>query len=331
MTSSPSRPSVLGIDVSKAFFDVALYRVRARGSTQEAQVQQFENTPTGFQALGRWLKDCHVKHVHACLEATGRYGDELALWLHTHGHDVSVVNPAVIHSFAQMHMQRNKTDRLDAKLIGMYCLSHRPGPWTPPTQETLDLQALLKHLTNLQDMRQQEHNRLESIIPSQLVAATVQAHIDFLQAQIDHVKRLIRNHVNAVPHLQAQFTLLRSIPAFGELTAWRLLALDVLRFHDADALVAFAGLNPTIRRSGTSVRGRTQLSKRGHATIRRDLYMPAVVALKHNPVIRAFAATLTAKGKHIMVVIGAAMRKLLRLAYGVLKSGRPFDPAWRTP
>jgi transposase len=321
---------VLGIDVSKAFFDVALYRVCASRSAPAAQTHQFENALTGFQALARWLKDCRVKHVHACLEATGRYGDELALWLHTHGHDVSVVNPAVIHSFAQMQMQRNKTDGLDAKLIGAYCLSHRPDLWTPPAQETLDLQAFLKHLANLQDMRQQERNRLESIIPSERVVAAVQAHIDFLEAQIAHLKRLIRDHINAAPRLLAHFTLLRSIPAIGDLTAWRLLALDLLRFDDADALVAFAGLNPAIRRSGTSVRGRTQLSKRGHAAIRRDLYMPAVVALKHNPVIRAFAATLTAKGKHIMVVIGAVMRKLLRLAYGVLKSGRPFDPAWHT-
>lgn len=331
MTTSASGPSVLGIDVSKAFFDVALYRVCARRSAEEPQVHQFENTPEGFQALARWLKDCRVKHVHACLEATGRYGDELAVWLHTHTHDVSVVNPAVIHAFAQMHLQRNKTDRLDAMLIGAYCLHHRPELWTPPAQETLDLQALLKHLSNLQDMQQQERNRLEAIIPCELAVSAVEAHIDFLEAQIAQVKRLIDSLVRSTPRLLAQSTLLRSIPGFGELTAWRILALDVLRFDDADALVAFAGLNPAIRRSGSSVRGRTQLSKRGHAAIRRFLYMPALVALKHNPIIRAFVAPLAAKGKHIMVIIGAVMRKLLRIAYGVLKSGRLFDPAWRSP
>lgn len=331
MTQSPTQPSVLGIDISKATFDVALYRVRAGRSVGEPHVRQFENTPHGFEALAHWLKDCHVRRVHAALEATGRYGDALALWLHTHGHIVSVLNPAVTHAFAQMQLQRNKTDRLDAQLIGEYALRHSPEPWTPPTPETLEIQALLKHLADLQETLQQAHNRLEAIIPSDTTIAFVQQHIDFLEAQIAQLKTALRTCITAEPALHADYKLLISIPGIGALTAMRLLALNLLRFDDAAAAVAFAGLNPAIRRSGTSLCGRSQLSKRGHADIRRDLYMPALTAITHNPIVRDFAASLRARGKHNMVIIGAAMRKLLRLAYGVLKSGQPFDPEWRSP
>ena len=158
----------------------------------------------------------------------------------------------------------------------------------------------------------------------------------------------------ATPTFAAQFKLLLTIPgkvallgAIGPLTAIRLVVFDLLRFEDANAAVAkvalntplrgcwgaMAGLNPSQHRSGTSVERKSHLSKQGHADIRKALYMPALTALTHNPFVRDLAARLTAKSKHpkvafreAMVIVGAAMRKLLRLAYGVLKSNLPFDP-----
>ncbi len=108
----------------------------------------------------------------------------------------------------------------------------------------------------------------------------------------------------------------------------RLVAFDLLRFEHADAAVAMAGLNPSESRSGSSCQHKTRLSKHGHADIRMALFMPALTALTHNPFVRDLAARLAAKSKHPMVILCAAMRKLLRLAFGVLKSNRPFDPSF---
>ena len=315
--------SVLGIDISKPYFDVTLIKV----SQPDTVVQhRFDNTATGFKQLKLWLKDQRAKHVHACLEATGRYGDELAVWLHTQKHVVSVVNPAIIHAYAKVHLRRNKTDALDADLIARYCLAEHPLPWTPPTQETLDLRALLKCLEDLKTTRQQESNRLESIIPCLQATNFVQQHIDFLDAQIADLEAAAKLLTKATPTFTAQFKLLLTIPGIGPLTAMRLIVFDLLRFEDANAAVAMAGLNPCQHRSGTSVERKPHLSKHGHADIRKALYMPALTALTYNPFIRDLAVRLTAKSKHPMVIVGAAMRKLLRLAYGVLKSNLPFDP-----
>ena len=335
--------SVLGIDISKSwplegppFFDVNLIKIGKTGkvSSSVSPLQhRFDNTVAGFKQLGQWLKDCRVKQVHACLEATGRYGDALALWLHTQKHVVSVINPSIIHAYAQVQLRRNKTDTVDADLIARYCLSERPEAWTPPARETLDLQAqvavrgaILKRLDDLKAMRQQELNRLESIVPCQQVAEYIQQHVSFLDNQIHELDVATKKYTKATPAFAAQLKLLVTIPGIGILTAMRLIAFDLLKFENAGAAVAMAGLNPSQHTSGTSVERKAHLSKQGHADIRKALYMPALTALTHNPCVRELATRMAAKSKPPMVIVGAAMHKLLRLAYGVLKSNTPFDP-----
>ena len=318
----------LGIDISKHYFDVALIKAADKLPEPTSEHAQFDNTPDGFNQLKSWLKARRVKQVYAGMEATGRYGDALALWLHTHGHVVSVINPAYIHDYAGSRGRRNKTDALDADLIARYCVKESPTIWSPPTPEVQDLQALLKCLADLKATRQQESNRLKSIIPCAQAVAVVQRHIDFLDQQIKALQTDTQAFTQAVPPFKAQFRLLLSIPGIGALTAMRLVAFDLLRFEDADAAVAMAGLNPSESRSGSSCQRKTRLSKHGHADIRRALFMPALTALTHNPFVHDLGARLEAKSKHALVIICAAMRKLLRLAFGVLKSGRPFDPAY---
>ncbi|MDP7619948.1 MAG: transposase, partial [Dehalococcoidia bacterium] len=147
----------------------------------------------------------------------------------------------------------------------------------------------------------------------------------------EEIKRLwkeIRAHIDQHPELKRQRELLETIPAIGEITATLLLAElpDIERFASARQVAAFAGVTPKHRHSGSSVRGRTQMSKMGQARIRCALYMPAIVARRCNPVTKAFSDRLAARGKCPMVIIGALMRKLLHIVYGVLKSGKPFDP-----
>ena len=314
----------LGLDVSKLNFAAALLGPadeRGKGGGQgKPRHRAFPNTPAGFERLREWIGG-HA--VHACLEATGTYGDALARSLHAHGHTVSVANPAQIKAFADTRLARAKTDKADAALIADFCRMHQPPAWAPPPPEAADLQALVRRLESLGEMRRMEQNRLDTA-PAP-VRASVEAVLAVLDQQIALTRQAVADHVGGHPGLRGRRDLLASIPGVGEATAAALLAElpDVSQFTGARQVAAFAGLAPRIRQSGTSVRGRACLSKTGSARLRRALYFPAMSALRFNPAVRALGERMRAGGKSKMVILGAAMRKLLCLAFGVLRSGRP--------
>ena len=313
--------TILGIDIAKQKFDVALL-------TEEKVITgKFNNTPTGFGMLDRWLVKYGVEWVHACLEATGTYGEALAEHLHRAGHVVSVVNPARVKGFAQSELCRTKTDKADAQLIARFCSVMKPETWQPPATEVKELQSLVRRLEALNGMLDQERNRLETA--DDIVKESIERVIKHLQQEIKATRKLIRNHINRHPDLRGKRDLLESIPGVGPGTSAMILAEfgDVSRFHDAGSMASFCGLTPRHRQSGSSVRGRSMLSKTGSSRIRKALFMPALAAIRYNPVIRAFRARLLANGKHKMIIVGAVMRKLVYFAFGVLKSGRPFDPS----
>lgn len=313
----------LGIDISKSKFDVALLLGDGR-----LHHRVFANNAAGFQQLSAWLSKRSLRHVHACLEATSTYGDALALYLHNAGHTVSVINPAIIKAFAKTEMSRAKTDKTDSSLIARYCLKHQPPAWDPPSPEISELQALLRRLDALAEMRRQEANRLAAGISAESVKGSVSDHIAYLDQQITHTQSLIRDHIDQNPRLKQQRDLLSSIPGIGDLTAAKLLSefVNINNYSSARQAAAFAGLVPRHNESGSSVRGKPRLCKVGTARLRKALYFPAIVAVQHNPVIKAFSERLRQNGKCPMVIIGAAMRKLIHIAFGVLKSGKPFDP-----
>jgi len=312
--------AVLGIDIAKAKFTAALLRPDGK-----IRHKSCANTPTGFADLAAWLQRQQVTRVHATLEATGTYGEALAIWLHDAGHVVSVVNPSIIHAYARTQLARSKTDRIDAELIARFTASHQPAPWTPPAVEIRQLQALVRRLDALQGMRTQELNRRAAGVTVADVRASIETVLASLDAQIAHVQQLMRDHLDRHPGLRAQRELLTTIPGIGEATAAVLIAeLCDKRYASARQAAAFAGLVPRLVESGT-LRGRSRLSKIGPGRVRKALYMPAVAALRWNPTIRAVRARLHAAGKPPMVIIGAAMRKLIHLAYDVLKSGRAYE------
>lgn len=313
---------ILGIDISKAKFDVALL---VAGKVKKTRV--FENAPDSFKALSDWLLKQGVTSVAACMEATGCYGDALATYLYDQGFAVSVVNPAQIKSFSGAQLKRAKTDKADAKLIAQFYQQMSPDHWSPPPIPVRELQALVQRLSALAQMEGQEQNRMD-IAPA-VIRPSIATVLATIKAEIKTVEAMIHDHIGRHPDLKDQAALLESIPGIGKATIVRLLAFigDVQRFDHAKALAAFVGLNPTVHQSGSSVRGKPHLSKKGNSVIRRALYMPAIVARRYNPVIKAFADRLKKAGKPNMVIIGAVMRKLLHIIYGVLKSGMPFDPA----
>jgi transposase len=318
--------AVLGIDIAKATFVCAL--LTADGKLRH---KRCPNTLAGFEQLAAWLRRQGVTHVHACLEATGTYGDALATWVYDAGHTVSLVNPAVIRAYAGTQLTRSKTDRIDAVLIARFTATHQPPAWTPPAREIRELQALVRRLDALHGMRTQEANRLAAGVLVTEVRASIEAVLANLDAQIALVQRLIRDHIDRHPGLRRQRDLLTTIPGIGDATAAVLIAeLFDKPYTSARQAAAFAGLVPRLMESGT-LRGRSRLSKIGPGRLRKALYFPALAALRFNPTIRAARARLSAAGKPPMVIVGAAMRKLIHLAYGVLKSGRAYEPTCAHP
>ncbi len=315
----------LGIDISKLKFNACL--IHESGKLKH---KVFPNNETGFEQLRQWLSKLGVERVHACLEATGTYSEPLALFLHEAGHRLSLVNPAAIKAFAASCLSRTKTDRVDAGLIARFTQAQQPPQWTPLPAEVRDLQALVRRLESLQEMRLMEENRLSSGITVAVVRQSVEELLTHLNAQIKRTEKLIRDHINKHPGLKEQRELLDSIPGIAATTAALLLSeiTDIKQYRSARQVAAYAGLVPRERQSGTSVRGRTRLSKIGNARLRRALYFPAITALRCSPFFQAWAKGLQERGKSKMSVICAVMRKLLHVAYGVLKNGKEFDPQW---
>jgi transposase len=318
--------AVLGIDIAKAKFDVALL-----GPEGKLRRKSCPNTPTGFAELTHWLRRHGARHVHAALEATGTYGDALAHYLHDAGHVVSVLNPAVTHAFAASQLARAKTDRIDAELIARYTATQHPAAWTPAQREVRELQALVRRLDALQGMKTQETNRLEAGPVVAAVRASIETIIATLIAEIKTVQRQIREHLDQHPSLRDQRDLLTSIPGIGEATAAVLIAeLFDKRYSSARQAAAFAGVVPRVCESGT-LKTRGRLVKMGPGRLRKALYFPALAALRFNPTLRGLQTRLRAAGKSPMVIVGAAMRKLIHLAFGVLKSGRAYDSTYAHP
>ena len=317
--------AALGIDIAKLKFDVCL--IKPAGRTKH---KVFANTRHGFEQLIAWLASHQVNNLHACLEATGSYGEALALFLFEAGLVVSVANPAAVRAFANAGLSRTKTDKVDAELIARFCLAQQPKAWQPPAPELRELQTLVRRLESLIEMRVAEENRLSSGISTAAVRSSLEAHIAYLLDEIKQTEALIRQHINTHPNLKEQSDLLDSIPGIGQTTAALLLAeiVNIKDYTSARQVTAYAGLVPRERRSGTSLRGRVCLSKIGNARLRKALYFPAITALRCSDFFKAWADPLRTRGKSKMSVIGAAMRKLIHLAYGVIKTGKPFDPNW---
>lgn len=314
---------VLGIDVSKAKLDCAL-----RNAEGKLRHKVVDNSVEGFKRLMDWLEARGVERLHVCMEATGVYWEAVAEFLADGTQTtVSVVNPAQIKAFGASQLVRTKTDKVDAGLIAQFCAERRPASWQPPSAAEQALRAMVLRLDALQNMHTQEINRLS--VARAAVREGIEEHLAWLDDQIARLIGQINDHIDSDPDLHDKRQLLESIPGVGERTVAVLLAFyaDPTRFGNARQAVAFAGLDPRQHDSGSSVRGRAHLSKIGHAFVRKALYMPAIVTAYKTRWGSIFRKRLAANGKHSKLIIGAMMRKLLQVAYGVLKSGKPFDPS----
>jgi transposase len=317
-TVSQADLSAVGVDIAKAKFDACLWRPKPLLKT-------FANTPEGCAAFLAWLAEHDVTQAHVCLEATSTYGDALARYCHERGQRVSLVNPARIKAFGQACGLRNKTDSADARLIAEFCARQRPRPWTALAPEVATLRELMRHWTDLSGWLAAQKCRLDTAGPS--VRGFIQREIEFLEEQIRDVRKAVNAHLRQHAELWKKIKLLETIPGIGRQNAARLLAELPQGLETAREAAAYVGVTPRRNESGAIVR-RSCLSRQGKACVRPGLYLAAMNAFRFNAPCRALAERLLAKGMTKKAVVVAVMHKLLRIAFGVLKHQKPFDPKW---
>lgn len=317
--------ATLGLDISKKTFHASLLKTL----DSKPLLRQFDNTPDGFAQLLAWLHEHGFTVGAVCLEATSTYGHPVARYLHEQGYRVSIVNPLRIKGFGQAQLVRTKTDPSDATMIARYAMIHQPPAWRPPTAAQATLQRCGRCWQVCAQQIQEEQNRLETE-DCDIAIDVIKRHIAYLKQEQKALLQKMEQLIRQTAQLKTDFKVVQSIPGIGRQTAILLLAElgDMRVFASARQLAAFVGLTPQEHTSGTSVQGKARMCKIGSSRVRYLLYMPTLAAIRFNPLIRELRDRLLAAGKPKMLAVGAAMHKLIRLIYGVIRSGQPFDPAW---
>jgi len=321
---------IIGIDVSKAKLDCAWFK---HIETSKVKNKVFGNKAKDYELLIAWAKketNGPIESLCFVMEATGIYHEALAYALYHAGANVCVVNPAQIRDYAKSLGTRTKTDKKDSVVIARFGLKEHPRLWQPEPEDIRTLKALISRLEAVEKDVQREKNRLEKAEFAQIteeVHVSIHTVLEQLEKEKQRLEELIDQHIDSHPHLKKDRQLLETIPGVGPVVSR--LMVSVIRsrqFEAAPQCAAFMGLIPVQHESGSSIRGRAHLSKAGNARIRAKLYMAAVVSIQHNPDIKRQYERLLKNGKVKMSALGAAMRKLVHICFGVLKHQRPYQP-----
>ena len=311
----------LGIDVSKDVFDVM---------DSSENHYQYQNNLSGFEEFGKILKE----NSHCVMEVTGCYYQCLATWLHSQNIAVSVVNPLTIKRFIQMRLKGSKTDRLDAQMIRKYGEVENPTLWDPPSDliiEATELQSAadiyIKHRAALKSKLQALEAK--AIIKSPVVSS-IKRQIRNLSKEIEELNQKLEAVIKDYqPDLLAR---LCSIPGIGRKTAISLIVLthSFERFENSRQLSSYCGLNPIIQESGSSIRGRSRISKTCNREIRKSLYMCSLAAIEKNKACKEIYERIVAKGKSKKLALIAVANKLLKQSLAIAKSGLYYDEDYRS-
>jgi transposase len=307
-------PCFVGIDVSKAYLDVA--------SRPDGQEFRLPNTAEGIASLVDRLKPLGPTLI--LLEATGGQEWAAAVALAEAKLPVRIVEPGRVRHFARSIGQHSKTDALDARVLAHYADAVRPEARELPDQETRDLQALLDRRRQLMNMRVSEQNRLQQG-PTAAVQADLKAHIAYLSSQIKAMDQAVGKAIEAKADWKLRDEVLRSIPGVGSQTSRSLLGLlPELGKLTGKQVSALAGLAPRARDSGTVKGARTIFG--GRAEVRTALYMASVSAMRFNPDLKAFYKRLRESGKAAKVALVAVSRKLLTIANAMIRDMTQWTP-----
>ena len=316
---------VVGIDVSAKSLTVEI-----SSGGDAPQRLEFVNSTAGHQALIKRLTK-RRRSARVCLEATGVYGLDLAVALHrAKGIEVMVVNPRAAKHFAEALGERSKTDPIDAGVLRQFAARMPFKPWQPPSDERLQLRAITRRINTLVRARTQEKNRLHAAtatVTAGVVEQDVQEHIEQLQQRIKRLREQALEVIKSDSVLRRMMRRICEIPGFGVVSAIQVLG-ELAVLPDGMTVrqwVAHAGLDPRICQSGSSVHRPARISRAGNRHLRTPLYMPALVAIQHQPHVRAFYQRLLARNKKPLQAIVAVMRKLLHAIFGMLNHDGSFN------
>jgi transposase len=316
----------IGVDIAKDSFVAA----RLRNDTK-----LFPNSADGAAALLTWAsRHYSLAECRFVCESTGPYSRLFAYNLLAHPDaSCSIVPPQRVRYAAKAFGRQAKTDRIDAKLILAFAEHTRPQPYAMPEPDILKLEGLRQAIEGLKarsrELTNEQHAmRFTPCMPELAteIYSQIQQNLQDGIARLNAEIELIFKH-NAA--LAAQRALLLSIPGIGSLASADLLRIStVLTQRSPRELAQYAGLAPAQRESGSSIRGRSMISRAGNRALRQLLYMLAVSASRFNPHLKEFYLRLLAAGKPKKLALIAVARKLLLLARAILISGRPYDPLY---
>jgi transposase len=347
---TPSYGLFVGVDIALRDFTTAYLMP---GTPLTCEPKPFEQTASGFECLQKRLRAFGLEpaSILIVMEATASYWMSLATTLFQAGFAVSVINPAQAHHFAKAQLKRAKTDTLDAQTLAELAQALIPKRWTPPPAIYYELQQRLAQRSSLLELRTRVSNQLHAlsavpiVVPAvsqrfEQLIETVNQQLAQLEAELLELVKVEQEpaeeegqRTNGVEQKwKAAIALVLTIPGIGLLTAcWLIVAtLNFTVCETAEAAVHYVGLAPMMRNSGTSIRGRAQIGHSGHARARTQLYMATLAAARFNPVIKLYYERLRAAGKPMKVARCACARKLLHIAYAVVKQNQAFDPHYQS-
>lgn len=319
----------LGIDVSKKTLDVCLLKDGIKGKKKH---KTFANDENIIRSLTDWLlkQKSSPDRLTVVMEATGIYHENLAFGLHDCATFlVCLANPQRVREFARGMGILTKNDKVDAFVLAAWGVLKQPDAWVPPPPEIRKLRALLRRRDALKEDVQRTENRLEKALSTQTpveVMASLTRTLKWLKGELARVERLIKNHTDGHPGLKKKLELLTSIKGISGETGHEMLAiLGAGTFRSGEQAAAYLGVVPVECVSGSSVRGRSRMSKAGPPAVRAKLYMAALSAMRWNAQAKALYDRLVASGKAKKSALGAVMRKLVHQCFGVLKTGQPWS------
>lgn len=303
----------IGIDVAKQYFDLHCLKT--------GQDQRMENSTDGIRQCIALCSKIHPELI--VMEATGGYELTLASTLQSEGFAVAVVNPRRIRDFARAAGQIAKTDTLDARIIARFAAMLQPMPTEQINENTQKLKAMVARRNQLVGLHTAESNRLEHANTKD-IQRSIAAVLKVIQAQLENIDRQIEEHIRNTPQLQQRAETIDSVPGIGPTTAHMLVTeLPELGRLNRRQIAALVGIAPIARDSGT-FRGK-RMTGGGRKNIRSRLFMPTLVAVRHNPVLKAYYIRLVSQGKCKMVALVAAMRKLICILNAMLKNNQKWN------
>lgn len=307
---------IYGVDISKDVFDV---------QNSKGDYFQLTNDEKGFKNFVKKLS----KESLIVMEATGYYHYRLAQYLYEQGYSVSVVNPLSVKRFIQMKLSKIKTDKSDAKAICDYAIFNEVHLYTAKDKSQAECLQLIRltdiYIKQSTALKNKLHGEKTLGIPSKVVYRSLNRSLKAVEKEIKLLEERLTELVKE--HQQSQLTLLKSIPGMGVKTALMLIVMTdgFNRFENANQLCSYTGITPTIRQSGSSVRGRSRISKMGNKKLRNLLFLCSFSACKYNKACREIYERIVAKGKSKKLALIAVCNKLLKQAFAIVKSGLPYD------